>query len=280
MSAVENDRRYVLADDVSAAELFNRRTLERDAPDLVPHLRPGMRVVDLGCGAGSLTLGIAAAVAPGEVLGYDLQKPIIDRARALAQQAGLDNAHFEVGDIDALELPAASFDVAHFSGTLAYLRDPLAALRLAYRALKPGGLIAVREPQKDGDWFGGPCAEAPTQFFQVAMHNWRADGGDPCFGRRLAALLNEAGFVHIRQLPIYSAALGDVRTTAQHMLSALGRPELRERAVVRGWISAARWDQLSDEIALWASNDHSVAAFAECSAIGQKPDVATPDAKR
>ena len=133
--------------------------------------------------------------------------------------------------------------------------------------------------KKDGDWFGGPCAEAPTQFFHVAVHNWRADGGDPCIGRRLAALLNEAGFVQIRQLPVYSAALGHLKTTAQHMLSALERPELRARAVALGWITAARWDRLSDEIALWASNDQSVAAFAECSAIGRKPDVATPDAQ-
>ena len=73
---------------------------------------------------------------------------MIDRARALAQEAGLENAHFEVGDIHMLQLPRASFDVAHFSSTLGYLRDPLAALRLAYSALKPGGLIAVREPQK------------------------------------------------------------------------------------------------------------------------------------
>jgi ubiquinone/menaquinone biosynthesis C-methylase UbiE len=157
MAAVENDRRYILEGDASAAELFNRRTLERDAPQLVPHLRQGMRVVDLGCGGGSLTLGIAAAVAPGDVVGYDLQKPIIQRARALAQEAGLANAHFEVGDIDVLQLPGASFDLVHFSGTLAYLRDPLAALRLAYGALKPGGLIEVREPQKDGDWFAVPA---------------------------------------------------------------------------------------------------------------------------
>jgi ubiquinone/menaquinone biosynthesis C-methylase UbiE len=54
-------------------DLFNRRTLERDAAHLLPRLRAGMRLVGLGCGAGLLTLGIAAVVAPGEVLGIDLQ---------------------------------------------------------------------------------------------------------------------------------------------------------------------------------------------------------------
>jgi ubiquinone/menaquinone biosynthesis C-methylase UbiE len=87
-----------------------------------------MRVVDLGCGAGSLTLAIASIVAPGEVLGYDSQPLAIDRARELAQQAPLQNVRFEVSNIETLDLPEARFDVAHFSGTLGYLRNPLAAV--------------------------------------------------------------------------------------------------------------------------------------------------------
>jgi ubiquinone/menaquinone biosynthesis C-methylase UbiE len=262
---------YVLAGDVAATELFNRRTLERDASDLMPLLRPDMRVVDLGCGAGSLTLAIASIVAPGEVLGYDSQPLAIDRARELAQQAPLQNVRFEVSNIETLDLPEARFDVAHFSGTLGYLRNPLAALKLAYSALKSGGLVSIREPQKDGDWFGGPCAEGPSLFFQVAMHNWRAEGGDPCIGRRLAALLGEAGFVRIQQRAVYSAALGEVKSAARQMLSTLERPELQARAVARGWITAAMWDRLHDDITVWAASDASIAAFAECSAIAWKP---------
>jgi SAM-dependent methyltransferase len=262
---------YVLAGDVAARELFNRRAIEREASHLVPRLRPGMRVVDFGCGAGSLTLGLAALVAPGEVLGVDLSTEAVNDARALARESGLNNLRFEVGNIDGLQLGEASFDVAHFSLVLGYLTDPFAALELAYRALKPGGLIATREPQKEGDWFGGPCAEAPALFSQVGMHVWRAYGGDPCLGRRLATMLREAGFESIDQQPVYSAVLADVRASAKFMLSALERPEHRARAVTRGWMTGARWDRLAEEITTWADSADSIAAFAECRAIASKP---------
>lgn len=75
--------------------------------------------------------------------------------------------HFEIGIIDELELPEGSFDLVHFSGTLGYLKAPLAALKLAFRALRPARLARSDEPQKGGDWFGGPCAEAITLFFEV-----------------------------------------------------------------------------------------------------------------
>jgi SAM-dependent methyltransferase len=269
---------YTLSEDAPTRDLFNRRTLERDAAHLVPRLRAGMRVADLGCGAGSLTLGIAATVAPGEVLGVDLQPGVIERARAAAADAGLRNVQFEIGNIDGLELPEASFDVVHFSGTLSYLKDPLAALKLALRALKPGGLVAAREPHKGGDWFGGPCAEAITLFFQVAMLNWRADGGDPCLGVRLWSLLREAGFEQIEQWPMYSPALSDVQATARAVLPALDRADLRDRAVARGWVTRATWDRLAEQIATWAADETAVAAFAECSAIAVKPDMAQSDA--
>src|SRR5579872_3491812 len=90
---------YALAGDAPTRDLFNQRTLERDAAHLAPRLRAGMSVVDLGCGAGSLTLGIAAAVAPGEVLGVDLQASVIERARAAAAETGLRNVRFEIGNI-------------------------------------------------------------------------------------------------------------------------------------------------------------------------------------
>jgi ubiquinone/menaquinone biosynthesis C-methylase UbiE len=261
----------VLAGDVAARELFNRRTLERDAPHLMKRLHAGMRVVDFGCGAGSLTLGLAAMVAPAQVLGIDFQQQAIDRARALADESGVDNVRFDVGNIEDIDLPGARFDVAHFNGVLGYLRDPLAAVKLAFRVLKPGRLIAACEPQKDGDWFGDPCAEAPALFFQMAMHNWRADGGDPCLGRRLATLLREAGFEQIEQQPRYSPALADPKTTASVIVSMLERPDARARVVGRGWMTGATWDRLAEDITTWAAAEDAIAAFAECAATASKP---------
>jgi ubiquinone/menaquinone biosynthesis C-methylase UbiE len=75
-----------------------------------------MRLVDFGCGAGSLTCRFASVVAPGDVLGFDLSEDAIARARRLAEQSGVSNVRFSVANITEVELPADSFDVAHFSG--------------------------------------------------------------------------------------------------------------------------------------------------------------------
>jgi len=61
-----------------------RRTAERAAPFLLPHLRPGMRLLDCGVGPGTITFGLAQAVAPGEVVGIDLEATEVEQARALA----------------------------------------------------------------------------------------------------------------------------------------------------------------------------------------------------
>ena len=83
---------YVHAGNTSARDAFNRRTLDEDAALVLPYLRAGMSLVDFGCGAGSLMNGFARLLAPGEVTGIDSLEHAVDRARELAQQAGVTNA--------------------------------------------------------------------------------------------------------------------------------------------------------------------------------------------
>ena len=71
-----------------------------------------MRLLDVGCGPGSITLGLAEAVAPGEVVGVDLQPAQVEQARALAAERGVANVRFEVASAYALPFPDAAFDAA------------------------------------------------------------------------------------------------------------------------------------------------------------------------
>ena len=261
---------YLLAGIGTATELFNLRTVNRDAAFVIPHLRPGMRLVDFGCGAGSLTCGFARLVAPADVLGFDVSEQAIDRARSLAQQSGVSNVQFSVSNINALELPPESFDVAHFSGVLMHLKDPERALQLAFRSLKSGGILAAREAQKTGDWFSGPCAEAIALYDSIVIEVHRARGGDPFVGKRLAGLAREVGFVRLESTPSYSAALSNVRATATTLLALLKQPEFRATAL-DGGLSAERLDRLGEDISSWAESEDSIAAFAECTVIGWKP---------
>jgi 2-polyprenyl-3-methyl-5-hydroxy-6-metoxy-1,4-benzoquinol methylase len=71
-----------------------RRVAATSAAFFLPHLRPGLRLLDCGCGPGSITFGLAEAVAPGEVVGFDVQPAQVERARALAAERGVPNVRF------------------------------------------------------------------------------------------------------------------------------------------------------------------------------------------
>jgi SAM-dependent methyltransferase len=228
-----------------------------------------MDVVDFGCGAGSLTCGFARLIAPGKVLGLDTSEDAIGRARALAEQAGLDNARFLVADINQIELPPDSFDVAHFSGVLMYLSTPEHALRLAFRSLKSGGMVAACESHRAGDWAAGPNADSAMLVARLFHDENEARGGDPLIGGRLRALVREVGFECVVSQPGYSAAHSDVQSMGA-TLRGLMSGNTRCIPIRRG-LTAERCDQLIDEISIWAASEDSISAFAQCAVIGWKP---------
>jgi ubiquinone/menaquinone biosynthesis C-methylase UbiE len=231
-----------------------------------------MRVIDFGCGQGSLSLGFAPLVAPGEVVGIDIAAASIEQARAQAAELEIINVSFRVADIHDAQLTDETFDVAHFSGVLAYQRDPLEALRVAHRVLRPGGLIAARDPQKSGDWHAGPHREAMTLFNGLVIEDaFKSVGGDPFIGRRLGTLLRDAGFERLDVTPAYALTFSNARGLAAWVLARLGDAAFSERVVRRGWISAEQLADLSKSIKAWGESDTSVAAVAECTALGWKP---------
>jgi ubiquinone/menaquinone biosynthesis C-methylase UbiE len=127
------------ANPVFEAELA-LRTAAKEGAFFVPFLRPGMRVLDLGCGPGSITLGLAETVAPGEVIGVDLQPSQVAQAQALGAARGMMNARFEVADVYRLPFPDGSFDAAFAHVVLMHLREPVRALAEMRRVLRPGGI--------------------------------------------------------------------------------------------------------------------------------------------
>jgi SAM-dependent methyltransferase len=152
-----------------------------------------MRILDIGCGPGTITADLAALVPQGHVTGVDHAPGILDQARATAAGRGVENVDFAVADVHALEYPDDTFCVVHAHQVLQHVGDPVQALREMYRVTRPGGLVAVR----DSDY------AAMTWFPQVAgMDDWldlyrrvaRANGGEPDAGRRLKSWALAAGF--------------------------------------------------------------------------------------
>src|SRR5690349_24211174 len=104
------------------------RTVENSAAYLAPRLRPGLDVLDVGCGPGTITVDLARRIAPGRVVGLDVAAAPLAEARELAERSGVDVA-FEVGDVYALAAADDSYDVVHAHQVLQHLTDPVAALR-------------------------------------------------------------------------------------------------------------------------------------------------------
>jgi arsenite methyltransferase len=107
-------------------------------------LRPGDRVVDVGCGAGIDSLIAAGMVGPeGLVIGVDMTPGMLEKARRAAEEAGLDNVEFREAYAEELPVPDGWTDAVISNGVLNLMPDKPAVLGDMFRALKPGGRLQV-----------------------------------------------------------------------------------------------------------------------------------------
>ncbi len=174
------------------------RTARNSAAYLLGELRAGQRLLDVGCGPGTITADLARAVAPGPVVGVDTSAEVVAAARAA--HAGADppcEVSFEVGDAYRLGFRDGAFDVAHAHQVLQHLRDPVAALREIRRILAPDGLLAVRDSDY-GAFAWWPAVPALDRWMALYHEVTAANGAEADAGRRLTAWVRSAGFADLR----------------------------------------------------------------------------------
>jgi ubiquinone/menaquinone biosynthesis C-methylase UbiE len=119
------------------------RDARRFLPFLLPHVRSGVDVLDVGCGVGSIALDLAPAVAPGRVVGIDADSEQIGQAKRSAAERAIENVEFFTSSVYELPFADASFDVAYANAVLMYVRDQVRALAEMRRVLRLAGLAAV-----------------------------------------------------------------------------------------------------------------------------------------
>ncbi len=184
---------YTHGHHASVLRAHSRRTVENSAAYLVPALEVGQRVLDVGCGPGSITVDLAARIAPGEVVGVDTSAAVLHVARQAAQDAGLANVRLQVADAAALPFEDSSFDVVHAHQVLQHLTDPVAALREMRRVTRPGGVVAVRDADYAAmTWY--PASPGLDEWLALYHEVTLANGAEADAGRRLVAWAQEAGF--------------------------------------------------------------------------------------
>jgi SAM-dependent methyltransferase len=173
------------------------RTAENSAAYLLPFLEPGMRLLDVGCGPGTITLDLAARVAPGFTIGVDREAGVIDDARRRLASRPASGVEFRTADAYALDFDDESFDVVHAHQVLQHLTDPVAALVEMRRVLRPGGVLAVR----DGDYGGfvwAPPDPMLDRWMELYHDVCRHNGADADAGRQLLGWAQSAGFTEIQ----------------------------------------------------------------------------------
>ena len=172
------------------------RTAENSAHYLLPFLSPGLRLLDVGCGPGTITLDLAARVAPGQAVGVDRDAGVVAEAHRLLASRPVSGVEFKTADAYALEFEEESFDVVHAHQLLQHLTDPVAALLEMRRVLRRGGVLAVRESDYGG-FVWAPSDPLLDGWMELYHDVCRRNGADADAGRSLLGWVRTAGFAEI-----------------------------------------------------------------------------------
>ena len=253
-------------------QLLDRRSVETHAFHLLPHLKAGQRVLDFGCGPGTITLGLARLVEPGEMHGIDAEASQIELARAAAEAGGHANTTFHVGDVMDMPFEDSSFDVAHCHAVLMHVPNTAAVLSEVKRVLKPGGLLASRE-SIIGSSFLEPTDSSLPVAWDTFARLLAGNGGHPQMGKELKNLLVEAGFRDVRATASFDffSSKEDVVFFHGFIRDWFFMPQVIQAAMAYGLATQENFDQWREALDAWRDHQGSVGGIAFGEAIAFKP---------
>jgi SAM-dependent methyltransferase len=237
---------------------------------LRPYLRPGVRVLDCGCGPGSITVDLAEIVAPGKIIGVDMEPSQVEAARALATERRIGNVSFEVANVYDLPFPDASFDVAVAHTVIEHLREPVQALREMRRVLRPDGLVGIRSGDV-GTAVMEPASAGTELFLALWQKVWRHNGGDPSRPRHLRRLLREAGYSRTVGSSSAGEQIGSIEASRHFAGVAVrytGIPTWNEVVLEHGWADPAALDAMRADLTTWGEHPDAFYGVLYCEAIG------------
>ncbi|GAB3008138.1 class I SAM-dependent methyltransferase [Mycobacterium bourgelatii] len=238
----------------SVLRSHRRRTAEDSAAYLLPHLKPGLTLLDIGCGPGTITVDLATRVTPGSVTAVERTTEALDLARAEAQRRNVSNVDFVTSDVHALDLADDTFDVVHAHQVLQHVADPVQALREMRRVCVPGGIVAVRDADYAGFiWY--PRLAPLDRWLELYQRAARANGGEPDAGRRLLSWAQQAGFADITPTgSMWCFATDETRDWWGDMWAdRILRSDLSRQLLDSGLATASELEEISAAWRAWAA---------------------------
>lgn len=257
---------------MSFEDLLISRSAAEYADFLEPYLTAKDVVLDVGCGSGSITVGLASKV--DRVIGVDLDDAEFVDARTHARRSGIDNVEFREGSVYALDFPDRRFDACLSHSMLETLDRPVDAMREVLRVLRPGGVVGVASVEYGGLILSGPDEPVLRRFYDLRTRLWQDEGvADPYRGRTLRGVLTSAGFERVDATTTSICYGSDAAVRAFGLDRAEDcRDVWYAEGAERLGIGTAE-DLRVMELAwlAWSESPDAYAAFSWCRAIGFKP---------
>lgn len=227
-----------------ASRIFNQRTLEQDYHTLKSALRPGLRVLDIGCGTGAITKDIASIVGPtGHVIGIDNTVSFINEGNALFSSVeNLELIHSDILDYEVHE----KFDLIVSARTFQWISTIERAIDKIKTLLKPNGQVSILDYNHEAISWSPKIPPAMQHFYDLFLM-WRKDAGmNNRIGFDMMDILEEHGF---SQVEIFNADETYVRDNPLHIdkLKIWSNVASSKQMVQEGYISEQeRLDAIHD----------------------------------
>ena len=246
-----------------------RRSAEKQAAFLLPHLQPGMSLLDCGCGPGSITIGLAKRLAPGSVVGIDFDPGEVERAQNLATEQGVTNVQFKTGNVYDLPFADGTFDVCFSNALLDHLSDPIAALREMRRVLKANGVLGVRTADRDGYLFTPPDPLL-VKLNEQGEKRKNDQGVSVRIGKNIRGLLRQAGFVKTEASASYDCygTAEEVRGLAESAAAGLSKGQPKEQTGESTGPNLAEADAVAAAWRAWGESPDAFLAMSFCEGVG------------
>ena len=266
--------RYIHGHADSVLRSHRWRTAENSAAYLLPRLATGMRLLDVGCGPGTLTVDLARRVGPaGQVVGVDLSESVVAEAAAHAAAEGAATVSFRAGDFRTLDLPERSFDVVHAHQVLQHLRDPVGALAAMGRLARPGGVVAARDSDYTS-FFWTPPERRLDRWRELYIGVSDRNGVTADAGRWLLRWAVDAGL----EDPVYSTSTWTFATPADRAwwgdlwAERVVASNLAAQAVEYGLATGADLEEVAAGWRAWAATPEATFVLVHGEILARAPD--------
>ena len=269
LGAFTNREPYTLGYGSGAVAMMASRTARSHAGFFLTTLEPGMRVLDIGCGPGTVTVGFAERAHPGEVIGVELDLRQTAKVASRAAREHL-NLRFEQADAYDLPYPDASFDAVFMSALIGNLRHPVNALSEAFRVLRNEGVVGVKEFDQRANIIY-PELEFQSKVDELHNRLRIRNGHDPDSGRKLKGLLETAGFERITALATFQNLVPPPGTQGAPFIESILREEWGPKFIELGWATQADIDNWISQSEHYSRGVDFFAANAWVEALAYRP---------